>query len=117
MLWVDQERYYGPDRRAGSHFRFRFNDRRRENRANLIPRLDNAVRRLRLLVIDVRGVGAQSMFAERLRATALIATVEAKPRSADILNGLAAQLERNSGEDMRPLIYEQLDRLYGAMAA
>jgi hypothetical protein len=115
MLWVDEERYYGPDRRVANNFRL--HDRRRENRADYKPSLDNAVRQLRLLVIDVRGVGKQSMFAERLRATALIAGASGKHRSADILNSLATQLERNSSDDFRPHIYEQLDRLYGTMAA
>ena len=82
-----------------------------------MPKLDNAVRQLRLLVIDVRGVGAQSMFADRLRATALIANTTGRVRPVEILNGMAARLERNSGEDMRPYIYEELDRLHGAMAA
>jgi hypothetical protein len=115
MLWVDQAKYYGPDRRVGSAFRLR--DRRRENAAAAMPTLDNAVRQLRLQVIDVRGMGQQAMFMDRLRAVALIADTSGKARSSQILSGLAHSLEKSAGQDMRPQIYEQLDRLHGAMAA
>ncbi|MFT3729219.1 MAG: hypothetical protein QM759_15460 [Terricaulis sp.] len=115
MLWVDQAKYYGPDRRVANAFRLR--DRRRENCAVSIPTLDNAVRQLRLQVIDVRGVGPQGMFMDRLRAVALLADNDGKAKSAQILNGLAHALETCAGKDMRPQIYEQLDRLHGAMAA
>jgi len=115
MLWVDQSRYYGPDRRIANVFRLR--DRRRENYAESMPSLDNAVRQLRLQVIDVRGVGPQAMFMDRLRAVALIADEGGKAKSSQILNALAHALEVSAGKDMRPAIYEQLDRLHGAMAA
>ena len=115
MLWVDQAKYYGPDRRVANVFRFP--DRRRENRADRMPSLDNAVRQLRLQVIDVRGVGPQAMFMDRLRAVALIAEHTSKVKSSQILQGLAGALEKSGGKDMRPQIYEQLDRLHGTMAA
>lgn len=114
MLWVDQPNYYGPDRRVTNAFRLR--DRRRENRAEPVPSLDNAVRQLRLQVIDVRGIGPQAMFMDRLRAVALIANTHEQARSSSILCGLANALEKSAGKDMRPVIYEQLDRLHGAMA-
>jgi hypothetical protein len=114
MLWVDQAKYYGPDRRVANGFRL--HDRRRENHADRMPSLDNAVRQLRLGVIDVRGVGPQSMFMDRLRAVSLIAETAGQKRSSQILNGLAGALEKSAGKDMRPQIYEQLDRLHGAMA-
>jgi hypothetical protein len=82
-----------------------------------MPSLDNAVRQLRLQVIDVRGVGPQNMFMDRLRAVALIADQHGQSKSSQILNGLAGALEKSAGQDMRPAIYEQLDRLHGAMAA
>ena len=115
MLWVDQTKYYGPDRRVANTLRL--HDRRRENRADHMPSLDNAVRQLRLQVIDVRGVGPQSMFMDRLRAVSIIAGTHGQTRSSSILNGLANALERSAGQDLRPQIYEQLDRLHGAMAA
>ena len=114
MLWVDQAKYYGPDRRVANVFRFP--DRRRENLADRMPSLDNAVRQLRLQVIDVRGVGPQAMFMDRLRAVSIIADEKGQTRSSSILNGLAGALEKSGGKDMRPQIYEQLDRLHGAMA-
>jgi len=82
-----------------------------------MPSLDNAVRQLRLMVIDIRGVGPQAMFMDRLRAVALIADADGRAKSSQILTGLAGAIERSAGQDMRPAIYEQLDRLHGAMAA
>ena len=81
-----------------------------------MPSLDNAVRQLRLQVIDVRGVGPQAMFMDRLRSVSLIADANGQKRSASILSALASALEKSAGQDMRPQIYEQLDRLHGAMA-
>jgi hypothetical protein len=114
MFWVNQQNYYGPDRRVANAFRLR--DRRRENRADSMPSLDNAVRQLRLQVIDVRGLGPQAMFMDRLRAVSLIADANGQTRSSAILCSLAGALEKSAGQDMRPVIYEQLDRLHGAMA-
>jgi hypothetical protein len=114
MLWVDHSSYYGPDRRAAPP-RFRLHERRRENLAAPPPTLDGALRQLRLYVLEAHGAFGLTAFAERANAVAALAEVRGEFDVAEILTRLANSITRGRDDDMRVYIYEQLDRLYGAM--
>lgn len=113
MLWVDCSTYYGPDRRLANGLRI--HERRRENIAGYPPALESALRQLRMYVLEAEGPLALRVFADRARALAVLAESQNETGVADILCRLAESLQRSSDSDRREFIYDQLDRLYGAM--
>ncbi|MBI3439132.1 MAG: hypothetical protein HY054_10900 [Proteobacteria bacterium] len=66
------------------------------------------------MVIDARGATGVNRFADRVNSVAILAESCDELTIADILSGLAASLFRDHDRDVRPFIYEQLDRLHGA---
>lgn len=72
------------------------------------------MRHLRLLVLDAQGQNGVRRFADRAGAIALLAQAKGEPDIADILTGLTESLMRGRNEDVRPFIYEQLDRVHDA---
>jgi hypothetical protein len=115
MLWIDQESYFGPDRRQAPDG-LRFVERRRNNYAGLPPPLATAIRQLRLRVIDARGAGVNS-FVNRVHGTALLADMQGEADAASELNNLGATLGRTSLDDVRQHIYTSLDRAHALMRA
>jgi hypothetical protein len=111
MPWIDQLSYFGPDRRDSPR-RLRLLERRRENLAGPRPRLQRALRQLRLKVIDAHGAAGVAKFLDRVRAVAQLAEAEGASDVSAILQQLMLRLSHPSEADMRPYIYEQLDRLY-----
>lgn len=69
------------------------------------------------MVLDAHGVGGVSRFAERAGAVTMLAEAYGEHTIADILTGLTESLVRSHGGDPRSFMYEQLDRLPGAMRA
>ena len=113
MLWVDHQDYFGPDRRtklAG----LRLRERRRDNCAGNPPHLQTALRQLRMRVIEARGPGADA-FAERAQSTALLAQMNDELDAADALSSLAMTAARGRTNDVRPILYEGLDRAHAAL--
>lgn len=115
MLWVDCDTYFGPDRRANA-CGLRLVERRKHDRATPPPPLNLALRNLRLRVIDARGSGVDA-FAQRAASAALLAEMNHEPEAAFELSSLCESVLRHRGEDMRPIIYEKLDRANAVLRA
>ena len=115
MLWVDQESYFGPDRR-GKACGMRLMERRHENRAGPPPPLGTALRQLRLRVLDAHGQGV-ALFVNRVEGTAKLAELQNEPDAAFELANLGAVLDRTCIDDARPQIYATLDRAHALMRA
>jgi len=110
MLWVDHDSYFGPDRRrkaAGMRMR----ERRRYDLAGLPPSLPIALRQLRMRVLDARGPAAVR-FADRAQATALLAQMNDEYEASDELSSLAMTAARGAERDVRPTLYDSLDRTH-----
>jgi hypothetical protein len=114
MLWVDCCTYVGPDRRVAPPG-LRIRERRRKNMAMQPPPLEREMRHLRLLVLDAHGHSGVRRFADRAAAVAKLAGAKGELAVADLLTGLTESLKRGHDEDVRPFIYEQLDRAPGAL--
>jgi hypothetical protein len=115
MLWVDEETYFGPDRRKADGG-LRFLERRRTNRAGTPPPLATALRQLRLRVLDARGSGVDA-FVNRVHGTALLAEMQNQTDAANELSVLGTTLGRTSLDDVRQHIYVSLDRAHALMRA
>jgi len=113
MMWVDQDSYFGPDRRrkAGG---LRVRERRRYNYAGQPPSLPIALRQLRMRVLDARGPAA-SHFADRTQAVALLAQMQGQYDASDGLASLAMQAARGVDRDVRPALYDGLDRVHAQL--
>lgn len=114
MLWVDNESYFGPDRRANDTLRIV--ERRRANNAGTPPPLSTALRQLRLRVLDARGSGV-SAFVSRVQGTAMLAEMQNEPEAAFELSNLGMTLDRTCLDDVRQHIYSTLDRAHAVMRA
>jgi len=114
MLWVDNEHYFGPDRRQSETLRIV--ERRRQNGAGSPPPLSTALRQLRLRVLDARGPGV-SAFVNRVQATAVLAEMLDEPEAAFELNNLSLSLDRTCLDDVRQHIYTTLDRAHAVLRA
>jgi len=112
MLWVDHESYFGPDRRRLHGMRLR--ERRRYDCADHPPQLSSAMRNLRMRVLDARGPGAAA-FADRAQSVAFLAQLNNEMDAADSLSSLAMTAARGRERDVRPALYDGLDRAQAAM--
>lgn len=115
MLWVDNDTYFGPDRRGASRG-LRWLDRRQQNSASHPPPLNTALRQLRLRVLDAQGTGV-SAFVDRVEGTATLAELQNEPEVAYELNALGMTLNRTCLNDARSNIYKTLDRAHAVMRA
>ena len=115
MLWVDNDTYFGPDRRQNAGG-LRWTDRRREDRAGTPPPLSTALRQLRLRVLDAQGTGVNA-FVNRVQGTAALAELQNEPEVAFELNNLGLALDRTCLNDARVNIYKTLDRAHAMMRA
>jgi hypothetical protein len=115
MLWVDNETYFGPDRRQ-TDGGLRLRERRRDNRASTPPPLSTALRQLRLRVLDAQGPGVDA-FVDRVHGTATLAEMQNEPEVAYELGALGAVLDRTCIKDARVNIYKTLDRAHDVMRA
>ncbi len=115
MLWVDNETYFGPDRRKTNRG-MRWLDRRHENGAGAPPPLNTALRQLRLRVLDAQGQGV-SAFVDRVQGTATLAEMHNEPEVAYELGALSMTLNRTCLNDARSNIYKTLDRAHAVMRA
>jgi len=114
MLWVDHQNYFGPDRRrARGHLRLR--ERRRDDCAGTPPPLTTALRQLRMRVIEARGAGAAT-FADRAQSVALLAQINNEYEASDTLSSLAMTAARGREHDVRPILYQGLDRAHASLA-
>jgi len=115
MLWVDNDTYFGPDRRKTNRG-MRWLDRRQQNGAGAPPPLSTALRQLRLRVLDAQGPGV-SAFVNRVQGTATLAEMHNEPEVAYELNALGKKLDRTCLSDARSNIYKTLDRAHSVMRA
>ncbi len=115
MMWIDCDSYFGPDRRSRSGG-LRWNERRKHDCAADPPSLNVALRHLRLRAIDAYGDGAAA-FAQRLASTAMLAEMQQEPDAAFELSSLSESVIRHGGRDIRPTIYQKLDRAHAALRA
>lgn len=113
MLWVDQESYFGPNRRRKPGG-LRMRERRRYDCTGMPPSLPIALRQLRMRVLDARGPNA-ARFADRSRSTALLAQMQGEHEASDVLTSLAMTAARGGGRDVRPALYDGLDRAHAAL--
>jgi hypothetical protein len=113
MLWVDHKSYFGPDRRHKHALRMR--ERRQYNYAGPPPSLSQALRQLRMHVIDARGAQGVGAFMDRTMGVTVLAEMADETDAAHLLSRLSAGLPRAKEQDMRPAIYAALDRVQGAM--
>ena len=115
MLWIDEDTYFGPDRRQVNGG-VRLRERRRANRAGDPPPLSTALRQLRLRVLDARGSGVEA-FVSRVESTALLAEMQGEPDVAFELANLGMTLDHTCLDDARENIYATLDRAHGLLRA
>ncbi len=113
MLWVDHEKYFGPDRRVKPSG-LRLSERRRVNYAASPPPLPTALRQLRMRVLEARGAAAKN-FADRANALALLAHDQQEFSAADALTSLANTAARGSDSDVRPALYTGLERVHAQL--
>ena len=114
MLWVDNDTYFGPDRRQ--HASLRWTDRRHKDCVGTPPPLSTALRQLRLRVLDAQGPGVNA-FVNRVQGTALLAELHNEPEVAFELNTLGLVLDRTCLNDARTNIYKTLDRAHAMLRA
>ena len=114
MQWVDNDTYFGPDRRQ--HAGLRWTDRRHKDCAGTPPPLTTALRQLRLRVLDAQGPGVNA-FVNRVQGTAVLAELHNEPEVAFELNNLGLALDRTCLNDARANIYKTLDRAHAMMRA
>ncbi len=110
MQWVDQDSYFGTDRRRKSGG-LRVRERRRYDYVGLPPSVTIALRQLRMRVIDAHGPGA-ARFAERVRAVALLAQMQQEYDASQALAALALIAARGTVHDVRPELYDGLARVH-----
>jgi hypothetical protein len=110
MVWVDHSNYYGPNRRRKPPG-LRLNERRREDASGHTPLLSNALRHLRLMIIDTNGQESVDRFIMRASAIAELARERKEVEAARALTSLSAFASRNRDADLRPILYEGLDRV------
>jgi hypothetical protein len=115
MLWVDNDTYFGPDRRQ-TDGGVRWRERRQQNRAATPPPLSTALRQLRLRVLDAQGPGVNA-FVNRVEGTAVLAEMQNEPEVAFELSNLGLTLNRTCLNDARHNIYKTLDRAHELMRA
>ena len=115
MLWVDNDTYFGPDRRQHDGG-LRWTDRRHKACAGTPPPLSTALRQLRLRVLDAQGPGVNA-FVNRVQGTAVLAELQNEPEVAFELNNLGLALDRTCLHDARANIYKTLDRAHELMRA
>lgn len=115
MLWIDDESYFGPDRRRGDAG-LRLIERRRADRAATPPPLSTALRQLRLRVLDASGAGVRA-FVNRVQGTATLAELQDEPEVAFELNTLGVTLDSTRLDDVRENIYASLDRAHALLRA
>lgn len=113
MLWVDHESYFGPDRRR-QRAGLRMRERRLDNYASSPPPLTTAMRQLRMRVLDAHG-SSMDAFITRVHATSLLARDQGAHAAAAALLNLAAIAARSRMSDVRPALYEALDRAHAAL--
>ena len=114
MLWVDNDSYFGPDRRQRGSLRF--HERRRIDAAGAPPPLSTALRQLRLRVLDAQGAGLNA-FVARVHGTAMLAQLQDEPDVAIELNALGSTLRGAALQDARGKIYKSLDRAHDMVRA
>jgi hypothetical protein len=115
MLWVDNDTYFGPDRRQHAAG-LRLSERRRTDYTGAPPPLSKALLQLRLRVLDAQGSGVHA-FVNRVQGTALLAELHDEPEVAFELNNLGLALDRTCLQDARANIYKTLDRAHQLMRA
>lgn len=115
MLWIDNDTYFGPDRRQHESG-LRLSERRRKDSAGNPPPLNTALRQLRLRVLDAQGPGVNA-FVSRVQGTAMLAELQDEPEVAFELNNLGVTLNRTCLNDARANIYKTLDRAHAVMRA
>ena len=112
-MWVDQDSYFGPDRRRKSGG-LRMRERRRYDYACPPPSVPIALRQLRMRVIDARGADA-ARFADRVQAVAVLAQMQQEYDASDALSALALTAARGVDRDVRPALYDGLDRVHARL--
>lgn len=90
-------------------------DRRRVDLSSPAPLLSKALRHLRLIVIDTFGEDAVDRFVAQAQAVASLAQQREEPAAARALTTLSALAMRNRTSDLRPVLYEGLDRVERAL--
>ena len=113
MLWIDHASYFGPDRRRKPSG-MRIRERRRYDYAGHAPPLNTALRQLRMRILEAQGPGAAAL-SDRARGVAMLAVSCGEDDAAHELSAFAAIALRGRNGDVRPTLYQELDRVCAAM--
>lgn len=102
MNWVDHPAYIGPDRRRRAHG-LRLLDRRRRSALTDPPTLAAALRRLKLMVLDLDKPEPIARFAQLSAAYSQLCAAKGRPDIAGVLRELAVQIDgdREISVDLR----------------
>jgi hypothetical protein len=110
-LWVDNLRYFGPDRRLALGVVPR-EERRILNATSETPSLWSGLRKLRFHVLDAYGQDGLKCFIERTKSVALLAEKNCETEIWDALNHLAWTLTVSpAGKDMRSDACREIERI------
>jgi hypothetical protein len=109
--WVDQNSYFGPDRRK-QRGGMRMRDRRHDNLVGRPPCLRTALRQLRMRVIDAEGQAGLNTFIQRTQGVITLAQEHREVEVVRMLQSMCLQLNRAGNRDARPAIYNYLDKVY-----
>ena len=113
MLWVDHASYFGPDRRRKLGG-MRIRERRRYDYAGHPPPLNTALRQLRMRILEAQGMHAAAL-SDRARGVAMLAASFGEDEAAHELSAFAVMALRGRNGDVRPLLYQELDRIHAAL--
>lgn len=107
--WVDNNRYFGPDRRR-AFYSVVNNERRVVNAASNAPSLWSALRKLRFHAMDAYGQTGVDAFIGRLKGVALLAEANDETEIWEELTVISVALSANPrGQDPRAEILRKLD--------
>lgn len=89
-------------------------ERRHDNYSAPPPPLATALRQLRMRILDAHGAG-MDRFIARVHAVSMLARSLGAHAAAAALVSLATIAARNRMGDVRPALYEALDRVHAAL--
>ena len=93
--WVDEDEYFGPDRRDEDRLRLR--ERRRKDKAKAPPSLGSVMRRLRVQAANITSDQQRAVLLEHLQSAVQLADMLGMAHCSEQLTRLAAAAGETSG--------------------
>lgn len=104
--WVDEEEYFGPNRREEGRMRWR--ERRRKDSAKAPPSLGSVMRRLRVQAANVTSDEQRLALIEHLQAAVQLAELLGMIHCSQQLTRLAAAAGETSGVELEETLEQGL---------